>query len=241
MREEIMFKWTEESIEWYRRAAFYTQYHVNLKKVLTPFFSKNEEICDIGCGLGYLDLELAPVVAGIVAVDREKKVTDILSGLASERNLKNLTVMCDDWSVLPEECCDTLIMSAFGNIQKYLEDYLKICRKRIIIIRKSPKENLDGFSSVYNRRRIMEQDVEYVKQRGLNTDLKFFDTEFGQPLKNKKEAERFVRHYRLMPDHMTMDQYLRIHLKKSSGGKYPYYFPNKKEMYMFTIEKGSAQ
>ncbi|MCU6763293.1 Methyltransferase domain [uncultured Roseburia sp.] len=236
-----MFKWTKESIEWYQRAAFYTQYHVNLRKTLLPFFSQNETVCDIGCGLGYLDLELAPFVKAITAVDREKKVTDLLSAKVSERKLTNLTVRCADWSVLTDECCDTLLMCAFGNVHTYLEKYLGICKKRIIIIRKSPKEIDGGFSSVYNRKRVMEQDVEFVKQCGLNTQLKFFDMEFGQPLTSRWEAERFVLHYSLKPDHITMSQYLKTHLKELPGGKYPYYLPNKKEMYMFTIEKESAR
>ena len=53
------FIWTEEKILWYQEAVAYFGYDRVLADAAEPYLPREETVCDLGCGSGYLAMELA--------------------------------------------------------------------------------------------------------------------------------------------------------------------------------------
>jgi len=65
----MLFGWDEQTIRWFLDASAYTDFHQTLARKITPYLDPGDTLCDLGCGLGRLDLELAPHVMCLTAVD----------------------------------------------------------------------------------------------------------------------------------------------------------------------------
>ena len=68
------YMWTRQSIKWFMDASDYTGYHKNLADKIIPFLDEDHTLCDVGCGLGCLDIFLASEVARITAIDSNAEV-----------------------------------------------------------------------------------------------------------------------------------------------------------------------
>ena len=55
-----MFIWNEDMIRFLRDASEHSDYHHLLAEYLAKRLPENAHVCDAGCGLGYLSLQLAP-------------------------------------------------------------------------------------------------------------------------------------------------------------------------------------
>ena len=69
----MAFTWTPKQIDWYEKASSYGSFHRQLASFLVPFLQPDDTVCDWGCGLGKLSLELAPYVARLTCVDRDSQ------------------------------------------------------------------------------------------------------------------------------------------------------------------------
>ena len=232
-----MFLWTKESMEWYLRAGKNSDYFRQLAGQLSPYIGIEDEVADLGCGLGGVDLEIASGVRHITCVDIEKKVIEALEKEAAERKLTNLTVRCMDWKKMESECCDVLLLCSFGKIREDLEELLRLCRKRILFLRRSQKKMMRGFAAPYHLENPVEKEEACAKAAGLKTQVHTFIAEFGQPFVDMEEAVRFIEFYQVKTEGFSPEEYLRQYLVYKKGEKFPFYLPNEKEMYLLIIEK----
>ena len=237
MKCKKMFVWTKESIRWYLRAGERTGYYRKLAGQLRNYIGPEDHVADLGCGLGQIDLEIASRAGRVTSVDTEEKVTEILKREADRKKLSNLTVRCMDWRELEEEFCDVLLLCSFGRIQEDLEDFLRLCRKRILFLRRSQREMERGFAAPYHLENPVEKEEAFAREAGLKTCVRRFQAEFGQPFSDMEEAVRFIRHYQVKTGGLSPEEYLRRHLEYKKDGKFPLYLPNEKEMYLLIIEK----
>ena len=78
----MMQLWEKDMVRFMRDASEYGSYNQELVKRLSPYLNKEMNICDAGCGLGYLSLALAPYVGTVTGVERHPDAAAVLVELA---------------------------------------------------------------------------------------------------------------------------------------------------------------
>lgn len=231
-----MFVWTDKSIELWKRAEKYTDHYKKLGDRLKDLIGKDQKVYDIGCGLGFIDLELACNVKCIKAFDIEQRVLDELEKNAERKNICNITVCSNDWTREEDNSCDTLLACSFGNIAVCLDDFLRIAKNQVILVKrhkaKPSKKYIPGVKAFSG-----EASEAYLKDKGIDYEKYFFESEFGQPLESYEEAVWFSE-FHGMNKNMPVEEFLDKNLISGEKYGYKYYLPNKKDMVIFIIKKG---
>jgi SAM-dependent methyltransferase len=140
----MRFSWNEQTIQWFLDATVYTEFHKTLAQKIKPHIEPGTTLCDAGCGLGRLDLELAPYVKELTAIDASGNVIDVLRCDAEKLGLDNLRAEVGDADTLTKTF-DIVLLSFFG--QENLAHFLNICRHKLIHI-----VNEDNTSGLYPER-----------------------------------------------------------------------------------------
>lgn len=232
-----MFVWTDRSIQWYQDAAQYTKHHKIVCKEIVDLFQINDDVYDLGCGLGYLDLELAPHVKSITGFDLEQKVIEQMRQNIRARGLENVSAKVMDWSELPQESCDIVLASSAGTIEKNLADFINICKKRVVILKRKSVVEGKGFITEYAKLNGADADEQYLIEQKIPYESRCFMTEFGQPFRSYADAEIFLEHYSLNTKGKDKEVFLRELVRPVKDETYVYFMPNQKMMQVFIIEK----
>ena len=231
----MQFLWNEETIQRFIDASEYTGFHIRLADEIRPHLDESDSFCDIGCGLGRIDLALSPWLSHITAADIDSRVINRLKADAAARGITNISGKCLDISEF-DEVFDVVFMSFFGKSHS-IQQYYKLCRKKMIRV-----VNAENKGNLYpsHHRRVKKDTIPIVKNElyrsGLSYKLKTFSAEFGQPLKSMDDAKSFV--VQNAPD-VSADElcdFLTENIQSTGDNDFPYYLPNKKEMGIFIID-----
>lgn len=233
----MQFRWNEQSIQWFLEASAFTGFHKVLAKKISPFLEREDSLCDIGCGLGRLDLELAPHVRKLTAFDIDPEVVGILEKDAQSRSLHQLCALCADAGAFRERF-DVVLMSFFGKSEKDITHCLDMCCKKMIRI-----VNVENKSSLYpaRHRKTVKDTVSIVsrelEEQGLSFHLETPSIEFGQPFRSRQGAECFVRCHAPDIESRELENFLKEHLVGTGESDFPFYLPNEKKVGIFIIDK----
>jgi len=229
--------WEGESIRWFLDASRITGFHKTVAGAIIPFLEASDTLCDIGAGLGRLDLYLAPFCKIVSALDTNTGALDVLRQDTNNMGLKNTeTIVCnaDDVLALQREW-DIIMMSFFGQLQSRFSVYKKISKKHIISIvntvRKGelhPKEAAD-----YNRP-VVSDIEDFLKSNSIKYELINLEIEFGQPLKSIEDGVNFVRSFSKNISCKDAKDFIIKNTIKSCN-EFPLYLPNKKPIGIFVI------
>lgn len=234
-----MFFWTRESIRLFKNAAEYNQYHEFLKGVLHPFIEKEDTVLDLGCGLGYLSLELAPICAKVTAMDVDSNALQVLSENIEEKTIRNIQVLYKDWkNIPPSEKWDIVVVCFFGQLRRDIEGFLKKCNKRVIAV--VSNESASTFLPKAKNARHKEQAKDIQDFLSENYQVRHYEqteVQFGQPFLSYDEAVSFVKHYRPKNDDASIQEHLEKYLVPANTKPYTYVLPNEKSVGIFVIEK----
>lgn len=232
----MKFGWTQQSINWFIAASSYTQFHKKLAGYLLPQFNNTTTVQDFGCGLGRLDLALAPYVKSIVGYDISQPAIDCFNDAVKEEQLQNVTPLCEDAEQTTAQT-QVGIMSFFGKSKKDMGFYRNRCTQKLIRI-----SNLQNSSTLYPPayRNIVKDTVQTVeeelKAHGFQFSHQVVELEFGQPLRSWQDAEAFIKLH--APDCTQADAkaFLEQHIQSINNVEYPLYLPNQKSIGIFTID-----
>lgn len=233
----MRFAWNEQSIQWFLEASTYTGFHNILAQKVAHYLEPGDSLCDIGCGLGRIDLELAPYVRRLTALDINSDVAGILKADAQKQSLHHVSVICKNVTAFVGEF-DVVLMSFFGKSEKDMSHYLHMCRKKMIRI-----VNVENKSSLYpsRHRRTVKDTASMVSrelaEQGLPFHLDTESIEFGQPFHTKAAAESFVRFHAPEIPGQELENFLQGHLKQTGRNDFPFYLPNQKTLGIFVIDK----
>jgi precorrin-6B methylase 2 len=244
------FIWNEKTIGWFIAASEYTGFHGNLAALARPHVDDCETLCDIGCGLGLIDLELAKHVRGVVCVDRNEAAINALNGLISARGASNVAARVADANELAaDERHDAVIMSFFGSSVDAVARFMTLCVKKMILIVHAKPSPAGRVNAVSLRPKPLGADEVRRFLTGRGASFREFDAaiEFGQPFKSREDARDFLRVYAsetaraagvVGPERLCDDMENR--LVETGESDYPLYLPKPKELAMFVVDGGQA-
>ena len=235
----MRFSWDDQSINRFKDSAACTGFHKKLAEKIIPRLEPRGTLCDLGCGLGRLDLELAPHVAEITAADISERAVAVLNRDAKALGLCNLRAFVRDAETMTGSF-DVLMFSFF--VKPGIPDHRKLrCRRIIRIVNADNKSGFYPERHRYCDKETVPDVLEELNAQGTGFDLEFFSAEFGQPLKSRRDAEHFVLINAPGADAGEINDFLNENIIFTGRDDFPLYLPNRKELGIFIIDTGEGQ
>lgn len=228
--------WNTESVRWFRNASEYTGYNKKLAAILLEQIPNRGTLCDIGCGAGLIDFELAPYFQEITCVDISQEAINAVKEDIQRKKMKNITALCMDGNQL-KGTWDTIIALFHGGAD-FFSNYFFLARERLILATYIKRKGNFGPEDHKAEKAFDVTTVKtHLNQQGIQYTFKECAIEHGQPLKDFQEAEAFVKAYTTPMSTSEMSAYLESHLQKTGREDFPYYLPNEKQFGLFVIER----
>ncbi|MDR1028906.1 MAG: class I SAM-dependent methyltransferase [Clostridiales Family XIII bacterium] len=237
----MIFEWTDEKIEFFARAGAYTGFHRKLAGLILPYMGADEDVIDVGCGLGLIDFELASRVRSITAVDEHPAVIRYMRDRVRARGPRNIFPRIADARVVSGGDWDVVLLSFFGTPDAGLKYMISEAGKRVVII--THGEDTDPVHSLVKPKvkKVFARDMEefFLAERYAYRKH-IVDLDFGQPLRSMEEAVYFLESYSLEQDAEAKRTRLDFLLKRvveTGDATYPYFLPKPKNVAVFAVER----
>lgn len=213
--ERVGFIWTSQNIKWFERAAVQTAFYTLVANHLRDIVSQNATVYDLGCGTGYLSLELSPFVGEIIAVDWNEEAIGFLQRKSKERNIGNISCELRDWrNWKPGKPADLVCVSYCGGFMEHFRALLELTNQFLVGVfpleQRSNQNNQETFPKV----------VQFLQDNHISFESTTISCEFGQPLESLEECRDYVHHYSKTPKNRLTDEVLTGFLINSEGGHY---------------------
>mgnify|MGYP002524600542 CR=1 FL=1 len=232
-----MFRWTDDMVRFMRDAAGFGTYQTELVDWICCQIPDAQHVCDAGCGLGFLALQLAQRYSRVTAADISGQALDIARAQAEERQATNLEIVQTDLlAYAPETRFDAMVFCLFGKMPEILPMAKRCCAGRIIVIKKAFTHHRFSMSAVPLRDELTDRAAEYLRARGVRFSLETREFEMGQPLRSLDDAVRFFETYSKDALGTLTREAVRARLIETGDAQFPYYLPQKKALGRFTID-----
>ena len=228
--------WTETSAEWYESASEYTGYHDHLLKALLPFLRPEDQCCEIACGTGILARKTAPHVASYTANDADGTAVSFLKKQIQNSKGSALEVLEGAWqTVLENRKFDVILASYYGVPVKYWPFLTSVVsRSFIAICPRNPKwrkirhreDEVGKEEATIRKLETPEHIKKFFSIHGIPFESLPLDLEFGQPFRDRTEAQAYVRYYYRL-DGADAEQFIDEKTVLRDG---ILFFPKKKEI-----------
>ncbi|KLU64531.1 Mg-protoporphyrin IX methyl transferase [Desulfosporosinus acididurans] len=229
------FEWNPQTIRWYEEANNYSGFFGNLAGLIAPRLQGYSSLCDIGCGLGLLDLELSQSINRITCIDINRNALAALQKNMETRNITNITPRLLDCRNLEGEW-DVICVCFFGS--KEIEEFLSHCRKLIAVVGKQQQTEL--YPEKYREfRKNTAENLELVlKEQGRDYLLTEAAFEFGQPFRSRADADSFIRTHCPAIISEELHSFLSESLRVTGDPQFPLIIPRLKSFGVFEIKGG---
>ncbi len=221
----MMQRWGTDAVRFMQDASEFGQHYAHLAAEVLPHIPKDGHICDAGCGLGYLSEALAEHCAQVSAIDISKAATDILK---SRCTAENITVRCEDVFALNERF-DAMIFCYFGKNDEILHLAKKLCRSKIIVIKRDCSEHTFSIGEVKRKHHSVEDLSQLLTDREVPFFKKYLQIELGQPFRNFDDAMRFFELYNKSDQALTPAS-VKSRLVSVENEEFPLYLPSVRKM-----------
>ncbi|MEA4902959.1 class I SAM-dependent methyltransferase [Desulfitobacterium sp.] len=227
------FDWNSNTIEWYQAANEYSGFFKNIANLIAPKLEGYSTFCDIGCGLGLIDLELSKSINNITCIDINENAIEALKKSIVDKNISNIKPCLMDCQDIKENW-DVIYTSFFGGLE--LENFIPHCKKLISVVNKRNLAEL--YPDKYRRfqKRTTEEVAQELTQKGITYSFREASFEFGQPLLSRQDARDFVKTQAPGITTEDLEAFLSLHLRETGELKYPFLIPRTKSMGIFEIE-----
>lgn len=227
-----IYIWNSEMIQFMNQAAKDTQYYQELASYMVPYITKDSVLCDVGCGLGDLSIELAKYCKKVYAVDVSEAVIDELKLKLKREKITNIEALCVDvfnWN--PEEQIDTTVYCMFGTLEEIdsIGKHLGVSQQ--FIVRRLAKEHRFKIKEQTPRqhRHSAQGMLEELEKIGRKCDYKEMSISLDQPFRDPDEAVRFFEIYNKTDEKVTIED-VKQRLVLRDNKEFPYIFPAEKKM-----------
>lgn len=228
--------WNRQTVDWFRHASEYTGYNRALGKILRAHIPPHTTLCDVGCGAGLIDMELASHCRHITCVDIAPGAVEAVTEEAAGRGIANLTPLCLDGAEL-KGAWDT-VLALFHGGSCCMQRYFSHARQRMIL---AVYDQQRGSFGPAHRKRVKRHGAAQVQasldELGVVYTVEHHALEYGQPFCSWEEGQAFVRAYCQPMEEWELEEYLKAQLLPTGREDFPYYLPKTKRFSLFIIEK----
>lgn len=227
----MMFLWKPDMIRFMRDACEYSGYNAALAKVMLPYLTEDSHVCDAGCGLGYLSLELAGHVGRVTAVDINADALNVLRENIERRGIANIDAVCGDvFSLSQEEKYSAMVFCYFGDIETVAERADGMCSGPVFVFKRNYEMHRFSSGSIRSGTDSYEYCCGRLDAMGLRYSTLELEAEFGQPFKSVDDAKRFYEIYSRDGDkHVITNLLLMDRLVYTGREDFPLYMPYMKK------------
>lgn len=226
------FIWTEEKILWYQEAVAYFGYDRVLADAAEPYLPREETVCDLGCGSGYLAMELARRGYRVTAADKNGIALDYLEREAARRGITGLTIRRADWLELPPGAVwDNVVMAMAGQPAEDMALFRRFARHRLILFTKADRRSHIRPDGVAILQHASREEIEAALV-GVPFETFPLTTPFGQPFRSPDEAAAYLRAY---GEEDATPETAAERLSPTGAEDYPFVLPGQKSLNVFII------
>lgn len=230
--------WTEESAAWLFRAYRHGQAAKMLCDRIAPGLKENARVCDAGCGVGALSLELAQRGFRVTALDVSPVALNQLQS-CEDAALAHIDVLCTDAHThTPPTPYDAMVFSFFGGMKECLNMARRCCAGDVFYI--SRDYDMHRFSVGIHPVRYSgyRQAREMLDCLRIPYEAAEFALDMGQPFADLDEARRFYLLYSRDNPGLITDEFLKSRLVIQKDPAYPLYLPHMRKagMLRFSAE-----
>lgn len=225
------FIWTTDKIKWFERAADQTAFYSHVADQLRDIVTPHSTVYDLGCGTGYLSMELAPYVAEVTAVDWNEEAIRFLQRKSKERCIENISCELKDWrSWKPNKRADLVCVSYCGGFMEHFTTLLEFTSRFLVGVfpleQRSNHQNQETFPKV----------VQFLQENQIPFESTTISCEFGQPLDSLEEGREYLHHYTKTPKKLLTDELLTRYLCEGEAES-GFYLPKVRKSGLLLIDK----
>jgi len=231
----MLFQWNEQTFQMLAEASAYTGYDREMAKLLRAKLGGCRTLCDIGCGMGLVDLELAPEFDSVTCVDISQAALSDLQKRAVSRGVGNIRTVCSD-GVKAEGEWDAVTALFHGEVAEIVPAYLKKARKKLIVVTHGSAYGTTGPKG-YRVRKCCDVDstVEWLDRHGYHYTVERGELEFGQPHRTIEDAMAYTRVFTKNAPEDELEAYVRATVTETGREDFPLYTPKKRGFGIFVI------
>lgn len=233
-----VYLWNSDMIYFMNQAAKNTKYYEELASYIVPHITEESVLCDVGCGLGNLSIELAKHCKKVYAVDISEEVIEELKRKLERMQITNIEVICTDvFSWEPDEKIDTTIYCMFGTMKEIddIGNHFHVSQQ--FIVRRLAKQHRFKIKEQKprNHRHSAQGMAAELEEQGRPYEYSEMSISLDQPFKNLEEAVKFFELYNRTPDKVTIDD-VKERLIKRDDKECPYLFLAEKKMGLIRVD-----
>lgn len=235
-----MMTWTTDIIRFMRDASDNSSYFSELALAVMPYLNGCKTICDAGCGLGQLAVELAEKMPDGTLVEGIDINYDALRVLCEQVGCRQITnVICtltDLDSYHPDKKFGGMVFNYFGSMEQIMKIRERCCDGPVVLVKRNYKNHRFSLGNkpitTFNR----DDAVEYLTRSDIPFIEKSFSCEFGQPFRSLEDAVLFYKIFSRdsSPEQISVDD-VRPKLVVTGNIVFPYYLPHIKESRIIVI------
>ena len=227
----MMQRWSEDAIRFMEDASAYGNYHKELVVELLPYLPVEGHICDAGCGLGHLALELSRVCNQVTAVDAS---ANALRGLMARELPCNLQVIHGD-VFSREEKFDAMVFCYFGRTEEILRLGRSRSADRMIVVRRDCSVHRFSGVPIPRKEHSINTLTQVLEEKGIPFLSRNISLELGQPFRREEDALRFFTLYNKSERPVTAED-IKEKLVHTGREDFPLYYPNVRDMELIVFD-----
>lgn len=226
--------WTEESARLMARAYRHGTAAAVLADWMAPRMKEHVHVCDAGCGVGALSLELARRGCCVTALDiHETPLAELRK--SADGQLRIDVRLADAKAHTPDVPYDAMVFCFFAGMDECLTMAKRCCTGDVFYI--SRDYDMHRFS-------VGKHPVHYsgyreacalLDEMGVTYDCAACELDMGQPFESMEEARRFFVLYSRDDPKLITDAFLLSRLVQTEDQQYPLYLPHMRRAGMIHV------
>ncbi|MBP8639989.1 MAG: methyltransferase domain-containing protein [Oscillospiraceae bacterium] len=234
-----LFEWTPEKTLWYAAACEYSGNDRNKKisEAILDVLPPHPNVCDIGCGIGAISMELAPKASKVTAIDIDADALKFLRKASLRRGINNIDLVHGDFNELSPPLIKTdCMVFCMIRVENLLEKAKLWTDRKIVIVTNPADYHSFSPKTKKNENARIESLNEYLKNSDFSFTKHMVSTSSGQPLRDFKDAISFSSSYASDKSLDEIVKMLNENLEETGRTDFPLYLPNNKNYLIFTVE-----
>lgn len=229
----MKMNWNDTTIKSFVDASEYTGFHKRLAKEILPYIKDSQTFCDVGCGLGLIDMYLSKELKDITCIDINQNAIDYLEKSIKYNNINNIRCEVEDFKEI-NTSFDTILISFFS--YENIEFFTEHCDRLIAIVNDKSKTHIPVSKKRMDvvKRHSSTNLRTLLDEKKLKYELISLSLEFGQTFTDKDDIVRYAKSYDEGGEYETIyNHIIKNVVREDNVG---YYLPYEKNISVFIID-----